>query len=122
MRNGFELAQFEFEKITLRSWRRIFQFRYDAGSFHVQIVVNVGDMLQRLTNNKLRSTTHRVVNPPREMWGTSRFSIPFFLHPKSNMSLACLPGCIDAKHPKAYPDATAGEYLDERLREIGLKK
>ncbi|CUU19717.1 hypothetical protein CDS [Bradyrhizobium sp.] len=42
MRNGFELAQFEFEKITLRSWRRIFQFRYDAGSFHVQIVVNVG--------------------------------------------------------------------------------
>jgi isopenicillin N synthase-like dioxygenase len=87
-----------------------------------QIVVNVGDMLQRLTNNKLRSTTHRVVNPPREMWGTSRFSIPFFLHPKSNMSLACLSGCIDKTHPKAYPDATAGEYLDERLREIGLKK
>jgi len=87
-----------------------------------QIVVNVGDMLQRLTNNKLRSTTHRVVNPPRELWGTSRFSIPFFLHPKSTMSLACLPGCIDASHPKAYPDATAGEYLDERLKEIGLKK
>jgi len=87
-----------------------------------QIVVNVGDMLQRLTNNKLRSTTHRVVNPPREKWGTSRFSIPFFLHPKSSMSLACLPSCIDAAHPKAYPDATAGEYLDERLREIGLKK
>jgi len=87
-----------------------------------QIVVNVGDMLQRLTNNKLRSTTHRVVNPPREMWGNSRFSIPFFLHPKSNMSLACLPGCIDQAHPKAYADATAGEYLDERLREIGLKK
>ncbi len=87
-----------------------------------QIVVNVGDMLQRLTNNKLRSTTHRVVNPPRELWGTSRFSIPFFLHPKSSMSLACLPGCIDATHSKAYPDLTAGEYLDERLREIGLKK
>jgi isopenicillin N synthase-like dioxygenase len=87
-----------------------------------QIVVNVGDMLQRLTNNKLRSTTHRVVNPPREKWGSSRFSIPFFLHPKSNMSLACLSSCIDATHPKAYPDATAGEYLDERLREIGLKK
>ena len=87
-----------------------------------QIVVNVGDMLQRLTNNKLRSTTHRVVNPPREKWGSSRFSIPFFLHPKSNMSLACLSGCIDSAHPKAYPDATAGEYLDERLREIGLKK
>ncbi len=87
-----------------------------------QIVVNVGDMLQRLTNNKLKSTTHRVVNPPREKWNTSRFSIPFFLHPKSSMSLACLTGCINASHPKAYPDATAGEYLDERLREIGLKK
>jgi isopenicillin N synthase-like dioxygenase len=87
-----------------------------------QIVVNVGDMLQRLTNNKLKSTTHRVVNPPREMWNTSRYSIPFFLHPKSNMSLACLESCIDDKHPKEYPDATAGEYLDERLREIGLKK
>jgi len=87
-----------------------------------QIVVNVGDMLQRLTNNKLRSTTHRVVNPPRELWGTSRFSIPFFLHPKSDMNLACLEGCIDSGHPKAYEDATAGEYLDERLREIGLKK
>jgi isopenicillin N synthase-like dioxygenase len=87
-----------------------------------QIVVNVGDMLQRLTNNKLRSTTHRVVNPPRELWGTSRFSIPFFLHPKSEMSLACLKSCVDEKHPKAYEDATAGEYLDERLREIGLKQ
>jgi isopenicillin N synthase-like dioxygenase len=87
-----------------------------------QIVVNVGDMLQRLTNNKLKSTTHRVVNPPKEMWNTSRYSIPFFLHPKGEMSLACLKSCIDASHPKAYPDATAGEYLDERLREIGLKK
>ena len=87
-----------------------------------QIVVNVGDMLQRLTNNRLRSTTHRVVNPPRELWGTSRYSIPFFLHPKSSMSLACLDSCMDAKHPKAYEDATAGEYLEERLREIGLKK
>ena len=87
-----------------------------------QIVVNVGDMLQRFTNNKLRSTTHRVVNPARELWHTSRFSIPFFLHPKSSMSLQCLPTCIDADHPKAYEDATAGQYLDERLREIGLKK
>src|SRR5829696_17174 len=87
-----------------------------------QIVVNVGDMLQRLTNNKLRSTTHRVVNPPRELWGTSRFSIPFFLHPKSEMSLASLQSTINEQHPKAYEDATAGEYLDERLREIGLKK
>jgi isopenicillin N synthase-like dioxygenase len=87
-----------------------------------QIVVNVGDMLQRLTNNKLRSTTHRVVNPDRKFWHTSRFSIPFFLHPKGSMSLKCLDSCIDADHPKAYEDATAGEYLDERLREIGLKK
>jgi isopenicillin N synthase-like dioxygenase len=87
-----------------------------------QIVVNVGDMLQRLTNNQLRSTTHRVVNPPRELWGTSRFSIPFFLHPKGSMNLACLEGCINEKNPKQYEDATAGEYLDERLREIGLKK
>jgi isopenicillin N synthase-like dioxygenase len=87
-----------------------------------QIVVNVGDMLQRFTNNKLRSTTHRVVNPPRELWGTSRFSIPFFLHPKSDMDLTSLEGCIDAEHPKAYEDCTAGEYLDERLKEIGLKK
>ncbi len=87
-----------------------------------QIVVNVGDMLQRLTNNKLRSTTHRVVNPPRELWATSRFSIPFFLHPKGQMDLTCLEDCIDEQHPKAYEDVTAGEYLDERLREIGLKK
>lgn len=87
-----------------------------------QIVVNVGDMLQRFTNNKLKSTTHRVVNPKREHWHTSRFSMPFFLHPKSSMSLACLKSCIDEQHPKAYTDATAGEYLDERLREIGLKK
>jgi isopenicillin N synthase-like dioxygenase len=87
-----------------------------------QIVVNVGDMLQRLTNNKLRSTTHRVVNPKKEYWHTSRFSIPFFLHPKGSMNLKCLLGCIDENHPIAYEDATAGEYLDERLIEIGLKK
>lgn len=87
-----------------------------------EIVVNVGDMLQRLTNDRLKSTTHRVVNPPRELWHTSRYSIPFFLHPVSNMSLACLEGCISADHPKLYDDYTAGQYLDERLREIGLKK
>lgn len=87
-----------------------------------QIVVNVGDMLQRLTNNKLKSTTHRVVNPPRELWHTSRFSIPFFLHPKSAMDLSALEECVDENHPKVYEDITAGEYLDERLREIGLKK
>jgi isopenicillin N synthase-like dioxygenase len=86
------------------------------------LVVNVGDMLQRLTNNKLKSTTHRVVNPPREEMKNSRFSVPFFLHPKSSMDLTSLPSTIDAEHPKLYTDITAGEYLDERLREIGLKK
>ncbi len=87
-----------------------------------QIIVNVGDMLQRLTNKRLRSTTHRVVNPPREKWGTSRYSIPFFLHPRSEMRLDCLPGCIDEDHPKEFEDISAGDYLDERLAEIGLKK
>lgn len=91
-------------------------------SLEDQIVVNVGDMLQRLTNNKLKSTTHRVVNPPRELWHTSRFSIPFFLHPKSEMDLSALKECVDENHPKVFPDITAGEYLDERLKEIGLKK
>ena len=89
---------------------------------HTDIVVNVGDMLQRLTNNKLKSTTHRVVNPPRELMKTSRYSVPFFLHPRSDMDLTSLESCIDAEHPKVYEDMTAGEYLDERLREIGLKK
>ncbi len=91
-------------------------------AFGEDIVVNVGDMLQRLTNNKLRSTTHRVVNPPREMMKNSRYSVPFFLHPKSNMDLTCLASCVDDAHPKGYTDITAGSYLDERLREIGLKK
>ncbi|NOW96575.1 isopenicillin N synthase family oxygenase [Mucilaginibacter sp. SG564] len=85
------------------------------------LVVNVGDMLQRLTNNKLKSTTHRVVNPPREQMKNSRYSVPFFLHPVSDMDLTSLETCINAEHPKLYPDITAGEYLDERLREIGLK-
>lgn len=85
-----------------------------------QLVVNVGDMLQRLTNNRLRSTTHRVVNPPKEEWGTTRFSIPFFLHPVSEMRLDCLPECIDDEHPKIYDDISAGEYLTKRLIEIGL--
>lgn len=86
------------------------------------IVVNVGDMLQRLTNNVLRSTTHRVVNPPRELWHLPRLSIPFFLHPRSNMSLKVLDSCVTAENPKHYDDMTAGEYLHERLVEIGLIK
>jgi isopenicillin N synthase-like dioxygenase len=87
-----------------------------------EIVINVGDMLQRLTNNYLKSTTHRVVNPPREMWHLPRLSIPFFLHPKSSMDLSVLDRCVTKDRPVAYEPITAGEYLDERLREIGLKK
>uniref|UniRef100_UPI0040485B06 isopenicillin N synthase family dioxygenase n=1 Tax=Roseivirga sp. TaxID=1964215 RepID=UPI0040485B06 len=87
-----------------------------------QLVVNVGDMLSRHTNNKLKSTIHRVVNPPRELMKTSRFSIPFFMHPRSDMDLTCLESCIDAGHPKLYEDITAGEFLNERLIELGLKK
>ncbi len=87
-----------------------------------QIVINVGDMLQRHTNNLLRSTTHRVVNPPREKMHEPRFSVPFFLHPKSSMSLNVLPSCVDESHPAQHEPITAGEYLEERLREIGLRK
>ncbi|MBK9109219.1 MAG: isopenicillin N synthase family oxygenase [Saprospiraceae bacterium] len=87
-----------------------------------EIVVNVGDMLQRLTNNYLVSTTHRVVNPPKELWHIPRLSIPFFLHPRSEMDLSCLPGCVKQGQNPDYPPITAGEYLNERLREIGLKK
>lgn len=87
-----------------------------------QLVVNVGDMLQRLTNNKLKSTTHRVVNPPKEQWGSSRYSFPFFLHPRSEMRLDVLPNCITDEQPRAYEPISGGEYLNERLREIGLKK
>lgn len=94
---------------------------YPVRALAADIVVNVGDMLQRLTNNKLRSTTHRVVNPPAEQMKSSRYSVPFFLHPRRDTSLAVLENCVDALHPKAYPDCTAGAYLDERLREIGLK-
>ena len=87
-----------------------------------ELVINVGDMLERHTNNRLRSTIHRVVNPPKEQWDTPRYSIPFFMHPRSEMPLNCLEECIDEEHPKAYEDITAGEFLDQRLREIGLKK
>ena len=87
-----------------------------------EIVVNVGDMLQRLTNNYLKSTTHRVVNPPRQEWHRPRLSIPFFLHPQGVMDLTCLPGTVSDSQPLAYEPITAGAYLDERLAEIGLKK
>ncbi|RYU78402.1 isopenicillin N synthase family dioxygenase [Hymenobacter persicinus] len=87
-----------------------------------QIVVNVGDMLQRLTNGVLKSTIHRVVNPAREKMNSSRFSVPFFMHPRSEMSLAALPSTVTPENPKKEADITAGEFLNERLIELGLKK
>ncbi|HEY0047571.1 MAG TPA: 2-oxoglutarate and iron-dependent oxygenase domain-containing protein [Flavobacterium sp.] len=87
-----------------------------------ELVINVGDMLSRHTNNRLKSTIHQVVNPPRELWGTSRYSVPFFMHPVSDMKLDCLDSCIDENHPKQYEDITAGEFLHERLVDLGLIK
>lgn len=94
----------------------------DAIAEDDELVINVGDMLSRHTNNKLKSTIHRVVNPPKELWGNSRYSIPFFMHPVSSMNLDVLSDCIDADHPKLYEDITAGAFLEERLRELGLRK
>jgi len=87
-----------------------------------ELVINVGDMLERLTNNKLRSTIHKVINPPREEWDKPRYSIPFFMHPRSEMPLNCLEECMDEDHPKQYEDITAGKFLHQRLVEIGLIK
>lgn len=87
-----------------------------------ELVINVGDMLSRHTNNKLKSTIHRVVNPPRELWGSSRYSIPFFMHPVAEMKLNCLENCINKEEPKLYEDITAGDFLYERLVELGLIK
>ncbi|PCD04185.1 flavonol synthase [Sphingomonas spermidinifaciens] len=87
------------------------------------MVVNVGDMLQRLTNHVLPSTTHRVVNPPPERRGHSRYSMPFFLHPAPDFVIKTLPGCVSADRPNRYPEPiTAHDYLHERLVEIGLIK
>jgi isopenicillin N synthase-like dioxygenase len=87
------------------------------------LAVNVGDMLQRLTNNRLPSTTHRVRNPDAGRASVARYSMPFFLHFRSDFLIETLPNCIDAAHPNLYPQPiTADDYLQERLREIGLKK
>ena len=94
----------------------------DAIASPDQLMINVGDMLSRLSNEKLKSTVHRVINPPPELWGTSRYSIPFFMHPISGMPLNCLENCINAEHPKHFEDITAGEFLNERLIELGLIK
>ena len=94
----------------------------DAIAADDELMINVGDMLSRHTNNKLKSTIHRVVNPPRELWGTSRYSIPFFMHPISDMKLDVLESCTDENNLKAFDDITAGEFLNERLVELGLIK
>ncbi|MBI0473923.1 isopenicillin N synthase family oxygenase [Sphingomonas sp. MA1305] len=87
------------------------------------MVVNVGDMLQRLTNHVLPSTTHRVVNPAPERRGHSRYSMPFFLHPAPDFLIETLPQTITAENPNRYPTPiTAHDYLHERLVEIGLIK
>ncbi len=86
------------------------------------IVVNIGDMLQRLTNHVYPSTTHRVVNPPGEQARKPRYSIPFFLHPNPDFLIDVLPSCVTDANPKRYPEPiTAQGYLEERLREIKLK-
>tara|TARA_B110000971_G_scaffold3752_1_gene3855 strand:- start:125 stop:1075 length:951 start_codon:yes stop_codon:yes gene_type:complete len=87
-----------------------------------ELMINVGDMLSRHTNNKLKSTIHRVVNPPPEKWGTSRYSIPFFMHPISCMDLNVLDNCISDENPKQFEDITAGDYLNQRIKELGLSK
>lgn len=86
------------------------------------MVVNVGDMLQRLTNHVYPSTTHRVVNPPGKAAQQSRYSIPFFLHPNPDFLIETLPDCISQDNPARYPAITAHDYLLERLRDIGLLK
>ena len=85
-----------------------------------ELVVNIGDMLQRLTNGQLRSTTHRVVNPPPERRGFSRYSMPYFLHFRSDFLIEPVPGTVPEGERQKWPAITANEYLQERLREIKL--
>jgi isopenicillin N synthase-like dioxygenase len=86
------------------------------------LVVNVGDMLERYTNGQLKSTVHRVVNPPIEKMKTSRYSVPFFMHANPDMDLSCLSTCVSHDNPKQYDDINAEDFLMNRLREIGLIK
>ena len=92
----------------------------DAIAEKDEIVINVGDMLSRYTNNKLKSTIHKVINPPKELWKKSRYSIPFFLHPIGTMKLNVLDSCIDDKNTKKYDDITAHDFLIQRLKDIGV--
>jgi len=85
------------------------------------IVVNVGDMMKRLTNHVLPSTPHRVVNPPGEAAERSRYSIPFFMHPNPDYVIRTLPQCISPDNPNRYPEPlSAHEFLLERLRENAM--
>jgi len=85
------------------------------------IVVNIGDMLQRLTNHVYPSTTHRVTNPPGDLARQPRYSTPFFLHPNPDFVIDVLSQCITDENPSRYPEPiTAQGYLEERLREIKL--
>lgn len=85
------------------------------------LVVNIGDMLERLTNNRLVSTKHRVVNPVGEAARRARYSMPFFLHFRPDFMIETLPGCIDADHPDLYPEPLSShDFLLRRLREINL--
>lgn len=86
------------------------------------IICNVGDMLQRLTNNVLPSTTHRVVNPPAPYSSQSRYSIPFFLHFNPDVLIDPLASCVTSDNLCRYEPITADDYLMQRLREIGLLK
>ncbi|MBT3684730.1 MAG: isopenicillin N synthase family oxygenase [Cryomorphaceae bacterium] len=94
----------------------------DAIAEDDEIIVNIGDMLSRHTNNKLKSTIHRVVNPPKDLWNSSRYSIPFFLHPRLEMPLNCIETCVDKDNPKGFDDTTAGDFLYQRLVDLGLVK
>ncbi|MDH5829442.1 2-oxoglutarate and iron-dependent oxygenase domain-containing protein [Luteimonas sp. M1R5S18] len=86
------------------------------------IVVNIGDMLERLTNHVYPSTIHRVVNPPGDAARQPRYSVPFFLHPNPDFLIDVLPACISADNPSRYPEPiTAHGFLEQRLREIKLK-
>ena len=94
----------------------------DAMASKDELMINIGDMLSRHTNNLLKSTVHRVVNPDRELLKKSRYSIPFFMHPISEMKLNVLESCISDESPKSFDDITAGDFLNERLVELGLLK
>ena len=94
----------------------------DAMAAKDELMINIGDMLSRHTNNLLKSTVHRVVNPDKELLKKSRYSIPFFMHPVSEMKLNVLDSCINEDNPKSFNDITAGDFLNERLVELGLLK